>query len=156
MDGLMVKALLSLMGALVVCDTTAVAQQLWCWSIVGSGVSAAGTLVIGSRADAEGFYPITAITGTADSAAITALQPRNTNIPGNAGYPVDNLIRDKAPQLTKHGLGFVTSDGVYHNPFYMEQYRDYISRPPYANGKGAEPTIQFKATASSDSHCSTR
>jgi len=106
--------------------------------------------------DAEGFYRITTITGNANTATVTALQPTGTSIPGNSGYPVDNLIGASAPQLTKHGLGFVTSDGTYHNPFHVDQYRDYISRPPFADGKGAEPTIQFTAFATSGLRCSTQ
>jgi hypothetical protein len=148
------KILVSAMGALIVFSMPAFAQQLWCWSFTGTGESATGTLVTGTSADAEGFYPITAIAGTANSAAVTALQPTGTSIPGNSGYPVDNLIRTSAPQLTKHGIGFITSDGTYHNPFHVEQYRDYVSRPPYSDGKGAEPTIEFKAFTTSGSGCS--
>jgi len=150
------KIVISAMGMLMGLSMPAFAQQLWCWSFTGAGVSGAGTLVTGNSVDAEGFHPITAITGTANSATIAALQPTGTSIPGNTGYPVDNLIRASAPHLTKHGIGFVTSDGTYHNPFHLEQYRDYISRPPYADGKGVEPTVQFKAFAASDSHCPTR
>lgn len=131
----------------------AFAQQVWCWRLTGAGISAAGTFVAGNSVNAEGFSPITAITGTVNSANITSLQATGTSIPGNAGYPVDNLIRSSAPQLTKHGFGFSTSDGTYHNPFHLEQYRDYVSRPPNADGKGTEPTVQFKAFAVSDSHC---
>jgi hypothetical protein len=118
-------------------------------------VSARGSFVTGDAADAEGFYRIVRITGRANAAPVTALQPTDTSIPGNAGYPVDNLIRQAAPQLTKHGFGFLASDGAYHNPFHLEQYRDYISRQPYADGKGTEPTIQFKAVATgSGTDCS--
>ena len=148
---------LAILGALMVGTTPASAQLLWCWSFTGSNVSAAGTMTTGKDADREGFYGITRLTGTANSAKITALQPTGTAIPGNAGFPVSNLIRPTAPQLTKGGFGFATSDGTYHNPFHLEQYLDYISRPPYANGKGAEPTIQFKAVAAaSESACATR
>jgi len=149
----MVKILISLISALIVCSRPACAQQVWCWSFAGTGVSAAGTLITGNSADAEGFHSITAITGTANSAKITALQRTGTSIPGNSGYPGDNLIRATAPQLTKHGFGFAAADGTYHNPFHAEQYRDYISHPPYADGKGTEPTVEFKATLASDSRC---
>ncbi len=149
----MLKILICAMSALISCSMPVFAQQMWCWSLTGAGVSATGTFVTSNGVDADGFSPITAITGTANSAAITALQATGTSIPGNAGYPVDNLIRAAAPQLTKHGFGFVTSDGTYHNPFHLEQYRDYVSRPPYADGKGAEPAVQFKASAASNSRC---
>ncbi|HTI84178.1 MAG TPA: hypothetical protein VL614_27315 [Acetobacteraceae bacterium] len=149
----MMKIIISAVGASIFFSVPVLAQQLWCWSFTGTGVFAAGTFVTGPSVDAEGFYPITAITGNANSATVTALQPTDTSIPGNSGYPVDNVVRMAAPQLTKHGLGFVTSDGTYHNAFHVDQYRDYVSRPPYADGKGAEPTIQFKAITTSGSRC---
>jgi hypothetical protein len=152
----MVKILATL-TALMVGSTPALAQLRWCWRFAASGVSAAGTITTGKHADAEGFYRIVAITGTVDSATVTAMQPTGTAIPGNTGFPVDNLIRSTAPQLTKHGFGFADSDGAYHNPFHLEQYRDYISLPPYANGKGAEPMIEFRAVAAaSGSDCPTK
>jgi hypothetical protein len=156
-DGESMVKVLAILGALIVGTTPASAQLLWCWSFTGSGVSAAGTIATGSDADGEGFYRIIRITGTANSASIIALQPTGTAIPGNSGFPVNNLIRPTAPQLTKGGFGFTASDGAYHNPFHLEQYRDYISRPPYADGKGAEPTIQFEAVAAaSASDCPAR
>jgi hypothetical protein len=103
---------------------------------------------------AHGFYQIVEISGAVNSASVTALQPTGTSIPGNSGFPVDNLVRVTVPQLTKHGFGFATSDGAYHNPFRLEPYRDHVSRPPYSEGKGAEPTIQFKAITASNSRCS--
>jgi hypothetical protein len=152
----MMKVLAATLGALIVGITPASARLLWCWSFAGSGVSAAGTIATSNDVDGDGFYRIISIAGTANSATITALQPTGTAIPGNAGFPVDNLIRPTAPQLTKHGFGFAASDGTYHNPFLLKQYLDYMSRPPYADGKGAEPTIQFKAmTAASAADCST-
>lgn len=152
----MVKILIGLMGALIACSTPAVAELQWCWSFKGTGVSAAGTFATGNDADAEGFYRMFGISGTVNSATVTALQQGGTAVPGNSGFPVDNLIRATPPQLTKHGFAFMSSDGSYHNPFNAGQYRDYISRPPYADGKGAEPTIQFKAVTASGSHCSTQ
>ena len=152
----MVKILATL-AALMVGSTPAFAQLRWCWRFAASGVSAAGTITTGEHADAEGFYRIVGITGSVDSATVTAMQPTGTAIPGNTGFPVDNLIRSTAPQLTKHGFGFADSDGAYHNPFHLEQYRDYISLPPYANGKGAEPMIEFRAVAAgSGSDCPTK
>jgi hypothetical protein len=54
----------------------------------------------------EGFYEITGITGEANAVAITGLQPPGTWIPGNDGYPVNNLVRIAAPQLSKDGFGY--------------------------------------------------
>jgi hypothetical protein len=153
----MVKILASVLGVLIAGCMPASAELLWCWRFAGAHVSAAGTFTTSDDADAGGFYRIVDITGTTNSASITELQPTGTSIPGNSGYPVDNLISATAPQLTKHGFGFMTSDGAYHNPFRVTEYRDYISRPPYADGKGAEPTIQFNAVAAaSGSDCSAK
>ena len=142
----MVKVVAGVLVVLIVSVTPALSQLTWCWRFAGSGVSAAGSFITGNVADQAGFHRIIAINGTANAAAVTALQPNDTAIPGNAGFPVDNLIRPTAPQLTKHGFGFAAADGSYHNPFHLEQYLDYVSRPPYADGKGAEPPIQFKAS----------
>ena len=143
-----------LLGALIADSAAAFGQLSWCWSFAGSGVSARGSFVTEKNADGEGFYRITKIAGRANSASVTALQATGTSVPGNAGYPVDNLVRQTAPQLTKHGFGFLAADGAYHNPFYLQEYRDYISRRPYPDGKGAEPTIQFKAvTAAAGAGC---
>ena len=151
-----VKIMTAILGVLVVATAPASAQRTWCWSFAGSGVSARGTIVTGNAADKDGFYRIVGITGRANSASVTALQPVGTSVSGNSGYPVDNLIRQTEPQLTKHGVGFLASDGTYHNPYHSGQYRDYISRRPYADGKGAEPTIKFKAVpAAAGSRCST-
>lgn len=141
------RILAGVLWMLVAGGAPAFAQPTWCWRLAGNFVSAAGSLVTDTQADKNGFYRIIGITGSANGAAVTALQPAGTAIPGNAGFPVDNLIRLAAPQLTKSGFGFATSDGAFHNPFYAGPYRDYISRPPDAEGKGAEPVIQFQATA---------
>jgi hypothetical protein len=118
----------------------------WRWSIAGDGVTASGTFVTDDIPDADGFYRITAITGTVNSATITGLQPAGTAIPGNSGFSVDNLVRATDVRLTTHGFGFAASDGTYHNPFFVLQYRDYISRPPYPDGEGSEPTVEFSAS----------
>ena len=95
--------------------------------------------------DAHGYQRITGIAGSADGRTITGLQANGTAIPGNAGFPVDNLVRSTEPQLTTHGFGFSVADGGYHNPFHQDRYLDYISRPPYMDGAGSEPQIGFSA-----------
>ncbi|MGC2836060.1 MAG: hypothetical protein WA238_18405, partial [Methylocella sp.] len=84
----------------------------WRWSYQGEGVTASGTFTTTDRPDADGFYEITAISGEANGVAITGLQPPGTAIPGNDGYPVDNLVRTAAPQLSKDGLGYATANGT--------------------------------------------
>jgi hypothetical protein len=121
------------------------AALLWHWNYSGTGVSASGTLATDVSPDANGFYRITGITGTANGAAITGLQPAGTAIPGNSGFAVDNLVSPTGPQLTKHGFGFAVADGSFHNPFHAGDDLDYISTPPHVDGAGEEPTIHFTA-----------
>lgn len=58
-----------------------------------------------------GFYLMTSLTGDRNQVNITSMIPTNVAIPGNAGYPVDNLIRIARPdqgyinQLTVNGIG---------------------------------------------------
>ena len=68
--------------------------------------------------DSEGHYLITAITGQRNGVAIVGLQPAGTAIPGNAGFPVDNLISGSGEQLTGNGFGFETADHAHSNPFF--------------------------------------
>jgi hypothetical protein len=118
---------------------------LWGWNYTGPAVSASGTFTTDDKPDADGFYHIIGITGTADGGRITGLQAAGTAIPGNSGFPVDNLVAPTEPQLTMHGFGFLVSNGDYHNPFFNKNYLDYISLPPYVDGGGTEPAIHFMA-----------
>jgi hypothetical protein len=130
---------------LLSCTKQAVTPHLWLWSYTGTGVSASGTLTTGATPDAHGFYQITGITGAANGGTINGLQANGTAIPGNAGFPVDDLLGSAEPQLTTHGFGFSVSNGEYHNPFYQGRYLDYVARPPYVDGAGSEPQIRFTA-----------
>lgn len=143
---------IALVGAGIVGSQPAAASLLWNWSADGNAVHASGTFTTDDGPDADGFYHITAISGTVNAATITALQPAGTAVPGNAGFPVDNLVSATGSQLTGHGFGFAASDGAYHNPFFFGGYRDYISVPPYVDGQGSEPTIDFKASFVSEPH----
>lgn len=134
---------------LLVGSNPARAPLLWQWRIIGNGITASGTFTTDDTPDPQRFYRITAISGLANRGTITALQSTGTAIPGNAGYVVDNLVSPNVPQLTTHGFGFAVSNGEYHNPFHSSAYLDYISTPPYADGAGKEPAIQFTATLAS-------
>ena len=112
------------------------ASLLWEWNYTGPGVSASGIFTTDDKPDTDGFYHIIDITGTADGGRITGLQAAGTAIPGNSGFPVDNLVTPTEPQLTMHGFGFLVSNGNYHNPFFDKNYLDYISLPPYVDGAG--------------------
>jgi hypothetical protein len=121
----------------------------WKWSYQGEGVAASGTFMTKDAPNGDGFYEITGITGEANGVAITGLQPPGTSIPGNDGYPVDNLVRIAAPQLSKDGFGYAMANGTYANPFYgahfaKPDYYAFFSDP--ANRRTSEPSVAFAAT----------
>ena len=130
------------------------ATTLWVWSYGAPGIAASGTLATSDMADGEGFYLITGITGTRNGETITGLQRTGTAIPGNEGYPVDNLIRATSPQMTSHGFGFAISDGNYANPFHASflnppgstEFFSIPNKPAHT-----ELPITFTATISSAS-----
>ena len=122
----------------------------WKWSYQGEGVAASGTFATKDAPDADGFYEITEISGEVNGVAITRLQPPGTSIPGNDGYPVDNLVRTEAPRLSMHGFGFALADGTFANPFYgahfaTPDYYAFFSDP--ANKRTSEPPVAFTATS---------
>jgi hypothetical protein len=121
----------------------------WRWGYQGEGVTASGAFTTKDAPNADGFYEITGITGEANGVAITGLQPPGTSIPGNDGYPVDNLVRADAPRLTMHGFGYALADRTYANPFYgahfaKPDYYAFFSDP--ANHRTSEPSVTFTAT----------
>jgi hypothetical protein len=121
----------------------------WRWSYQGDGVVASGAFTTKDAPDADGFYQITAIGGEANGIAITGLQPPGTAIPGNDGYPVDNMVRTAAPQLSKHGFGYAMANGTYANPFYGAHFAkpdNYAFFSDPANSKTSEPSVAFTAT----------
>ncbi len=86
------------------CSPPALEASTWKWSYQGEGVAASGTFTTSDARAGAGFYEITGIKGEANGVAIVGLQPPGTSIPGNDGYPVDNLIRAAAPQLSNARL----------------------------------------------------
>ncbi len=126
------------------------AQALeWRWSYSGEGVKASGAFTTKDKPDPDGFYEITAIKGEMNGVAITGLQKPETSIPGNEGYPVDNLVRTETPQLSLHGFGYALADGTYANPFYGAHFAPpsvyaFFSDP--ARRKTSEPQVTFTAT----------
>jgi hypothetical protein len=95
------------------------ASLLWDWTYKGAGIVASGTFTTDDAPDSGGYYHITGITGSRNGVAIISLEPTGKAIPGNAGFPVDNLI-SPGGRLTSHGAGFATADGNYANPFYAD------------------------------------
>src|SRR5580698_6803002 len=121
----------------------------WRWTYQGEGVAASGSFTTKDAPNADGFYEITGINGEMNGVAITGLQPAGTSIPGNAGYPVDSLVRTEAPQLSLHGFGYALADGSYANPFYGDHFVPpgvyaFFSDP--ATRKTSEPLVKFEAT----------
>ena len=145
--GIRLKFALSL---LIAATLTLPAEALeWRWSYQGEGVTASGAFTTNDTPNADGFYQITAIKGKANGVAITGLQKPGTSIPGNDGYPVDDLARVEAPQLSLHGFGYALADGTYANPFYGARFVPpgvyaFFSDP--AHGKTSEPLVNFTAT----------
>ena len=146
------ETLVKLAFSLAICVALAgggAQASTWKWSYQGEGVAASGTFTTNDAPNADGFYEITGITGEANGVAITGLEPPGTSIPGNDGYPVDNLVRTETPRLTMHGFGYALADGTFANPFYgahfaKPDYYAFFSDPP--NRKTSEPPVAFTAT----------
>jgi hypothetical protein len=103
----------------------------WRWSYQGEGVEASGSLTTKDTPNADG------------------LQAPGTSIPGNDGYPVDNLVGAEGPHLTLHGFGYALANGSYANPFYGDHFVPpgvyaFFSDPK--NRKTSEPLVKFTAT----------
>lgn len=111
------------------------ASMQWRWTCKGEGFDASGAFTTGDTPNVDGYFAITGVTGEANGVAITRLQPAGTAIPGNEGWPVDNLVRSKRPQLSAGGFGFSLADGSFANPFYGARFKPpgflaVISDPP--------------------------
>ena len=120
----------------------------WKWSYQGEGVTASGAFTTKDAPNAEGFYEITGITGEANGVTIKGLQSPGTSIPGNDGYPVDDLVRVEGPQLSLHGFGYALADGTYANPFYGAHFAPpgyYVFVADPVSGKSSEPSVAFTA-----------
>ena len=147
-----VAALLTALSAFA--PMRAAEATAWTWSLSGDGFGAAGTFTTTDTPDSSGFVQVTGITGSRGGVPITGLQPAGTAVPGNAGYPVDNLLRaagtSEAPQLTAEGFGFALADGTYANPFYADfrsppAYYEFSSFPPFGAASYSEVPVTFAA-----------
>ncbi len=120
--------------------------ETWTWHYTATGIAAAGTFTTADAPDADGFYAITAITGSRNGVAITGLQPAGSAIPGNDPYAVDDLVSASGPQLTWNGFGYALADGSFANPFSDGTTAwEYLSVPPYPEGTGQELAVSFAA-----------
>ena len=127
------------------------AETRWRWKCAGSGFEATGEFTTEDRPGPDGFYSITGVTGEANGVPIVGVQPAKTAIPGNEGWPVDNLIREGKPQLGPGGFGFALADGSFANPFFGEHFDPpgflaVVSNP--ARHVWREPRVNFEAVRS--------
>ncbi len=146
--GLSVKLAIAFALGAALAATSAEASIRWRWTCTGPAFEAKGFLTTGDAPDADGYYPIIDVSGEANGVAITALQPAKTAIRGNEGWPVDNLVRSKAPQLSPGGFGFALADGSYANPFYGARFEPpgflaVLTNP--SKGEWREPRVVFDA-----------
>ena len=104
------------------------ATFLWEWTYAASGIAASGTLTGSNTPDASGHFLISGITGSRNGDPVTALEPAGQAIPGNEGFPVDDLI-GPGGSLTGNGFGYETASGNFANPFFA----DFLT-PPHLSG----------------------
>jgi hypothetical protein len=144
----------ALAAAAVAASTLAAPQAsadiVWNWGYTGANIQAAGTFTTLDSADVDGFYLVTAISGTRNGDTITGLYPTGSAIPGNEPYTLDNLVRFGADgQLTVHGLGFTTASGGYSNPFYADFFSPAIYLEVFTTQSSyQEVAVTFTATPS--------
>jgi hypothetical protein len=135
--------------ALALCMARPVAAApVWHWAYQGQGLRAEGRLTTTARPDARGFYRVTSISGRRNGVAITRLVPAGRPIPGNAPYPVDNLLRPGRNGLTEAGLGYALVNGSHASPFRKTHDRrtlEYLAAPRQRTGTGVEVPIRFMA-----------
>jgi hypothetical protein len=120
---------------------------LWEWKYTASGIAASGTLTSSSSLDASGHFLISGVTGSRNGDPIIALEPAGQAIPGNEGFPVDDLI-GPGGSLTGSGFGFETASGNFANPFFADfltppTFREFVSEP--APNAPNEVSVQFQA-----------
>jgi hypothetical protein len=117
---------------------------LWEWQYSASGIAASGSLTSSSSLGASGHFLISGITGFRNGDPIIALEPAGQAIPGNEGFPVDDLI-GPGGSLTGNGFGYETATGNFANPFFADfltppTFREVVSQPAFS-----EVSIQFQA-----------
>ena len=146
------QALAKLVAVLLLAGGTYPAAAAdWRWSLTGVGIDAAGTFKTTDAPNADGFVEITSIAGSRNGIAIAGLQPSGTAVPGNVGYPVDNLLRAHGIQLTGSGFGYRLADGSYSNPFYADfetppANYEFFSFPPFGPADNSEGPVTFSAS----------
>lgn len=144
-------------GEALLGNTQAALAITWNWSYATPSVEASGTLTTSNRADSNGFFAITDISGFRNGVEIIGLQKTGTAIPGNEPFVVDNVISLEAEHLTADGLGFALADGTFVNVFYADFLEpalllEALSAPPFVPGfdhfgpEDSEHPVRFSAT----------
>jgi hypothetical protein len=98
--------------------TNAEAEMLWHWSYLNADadIKAEGTLI--TKDLAENSYPITAITGVWNGAAIKGLEPLHSCC-SPPGWN-NNVLLNGDPKLDKGGFAFDVREDLKINLFYKE------------------------------------
>ena len=120
------------------------AKLLWEWSYTADGIAASGTLTTTSRPGAGGYFQISAIAGSRNGDPIAGLEPAGEAIPGNEGFPVDNLINANG-SLTSNGFGYETATGSFANPFFADFLNPPIYEEVFTQPAFSEVPVQFQA-----------
>jgi len=120
----------------------------------GGRIRAKGTFLTDYDLDGDGWYSIVSIRGQNKGVPITGLFPAGEAIPGNSGFPGDNLVRELGDsdwsaegQLTGNGYQYSLADNSFVNVFFADftevpTYKEFRSREPFPEGL-VSPNTEF-------------
>lgn len=126
----------------------------------GDRIRARGTFLSDYDLDGDGWYNIVSIRGQNNGVSIAGLFPAGVAIPGNSGFPGDNLVREQGDrdwsaegQLTGNGFQYALADGSFVNVFFADftavpTYKEFRSRAPFPEGPvspNRELDVSFQA-----------
>lgn len=126
----------------------------------GGRIRARGTFLSDYDLDGDGWYNIVSIRGQNNGVSIAGLFPAGVAIPGNSGFPGDNLVREQGDrdwsaegQLTGNGFQYALADGSFVNVFFADftavpTYKEFRSRAPFPEGPvspNRELDVSFQA-----------
>ena len=126
----------------------------------GGRIRARGTFLSDYDLDGDGWYNIVSIRGQNNGVPIAGLFPAGVAIPGNSGFPGDNLVREQGDrdwsaegQLTGNGFQYALADGSFVNVFFADftavpTYKEFRSRAPFPEGPvspNRELDVSFQA-----------